>query len=65
MEQHSYLSALIGGAGDTELVYAAGCAVFEELLDYGLLEYISNVSKYLEEKLNDLQSQCTKIKHSC
>ena len=39
-----YIPALIGGAGDTELTYAAGCAVFEELLENGLLEHISEVS---------------------
>ncbi len=60
-----YLPALAGGAGDTELTYAAGCAVFEELLDYGLLEHISSVGAYLEEKLNKLQSQHTQIKHIC
>ena len=60
-----YIPALIGGAGDTELTYAAGCAVFEELLDHGLLEHISSVSKYLEDKLNELQSQCKQIKQIC
>ncbi len=60
-----YHSALLGGAGDTELAYAAGCAVFEELLEHGLLEHISDVSVYLEEKLNELQSQCTAIKQIC
>jgi hypothetical protein len=29
---YNYIPALIGGAGDTELTYAAGCAVFEEIL---------------------------------
>ena len=28
-----YRLALVGGAGDTEFTYAAGCAVFEELLE--------------------------------
>lgn len=60
-----YHSALIGGAGDTELAYAAGCAVFEELLDHGLLEHISDVSKYLEEKLTQLQRQCAQVKQVC
>ena len=60
-----YRPAMIGGAGDTELAYAAGCAVFEELLDHGLLEQIADVSKYLEEKLKDLQSQYPQIKHIC
>lgn len=60
-----YIPALIGGAGDTELAYAAGCAVFEELLDHGLLEHIASVSVYLEEKLKDLQHQYTQIKHIC
>lgn len=60
-----YLPALIGGAGDTELTYAAGCAVFEELLEHGLLEHISNVSEYLKEKLTELQSQGPQIKQIC
>lgn len=60
-----YHPALIGGAGDTELTYAAGCAVFEELLEHGLLEHISLVSEYLEEKLKELQRHCTQIKHVC
>ncbi|MBE6115161.1 MAG: aminotransferase class III-fold pyridoxal phosphate-dependent enzyme, partial [Erysipelotrichaceae bacterium] len=57
-----YQPALMGGAGDTELTYAAGCAVFEELLEHGLLEHIADVSAYLEEKLNQLKSNCTAIK---
>ncbi|MBP3683674.1 MAG: aminotransferase class III-fold pyridoxal phosphate-dependent enzyme [Oscillospiraceae bacterium] len=60
-----YQSALLGGAGDTELAYAAGCAVFEELLEHGLLEYIAQVSTYLEEKLTQLQRQCAPIKNIC
>lgn len=60
-----YRPALIGGAGDTELAYAAGCAVFEELLEHGLLEHISDVSAYLEEKLQDLRSHYTQIKGIC
>lgn len=60
-----YLPALIGGAGDTELAYAAGCAVFEELLEHGLLEHISCVSAYLEEKLTELQRQTTQIRQIC
>jgi len=60
-----YHPALIGGAGDTELTYAAGCAVFEELLDHGLLEHISDVSAYLEKKLTELQRQCEPVKQIC
>lgn len=60
-----YIPALIGGAGDTELAYAAGCAVFEELLEHGLLEHIAEVSEYLEEKLTQLQSRCGQIRHVC
>jgi len=60
-----YRQALLGGAGDTELAYAAGCAVFEELLEHGLLEHISDVSAYLEEKLKELQRQCAPIKQIC
>ncbi len=60
-----YQPALLGGAGDTELAYAAGCAVFEELLEHGLLEHIADVSEYLEEKLTKLQHQYTFIKGIC
>ena len=60
-----YLPALMGGAGDTELTYAAGCAVFEELLENGLLEHVANVSEYLEEKLKQLQNNYPQIKHIC
>ncbi len=60
-----YRLALVGGAGDTELTYAAGCAVFEELLENGLLEHILEVSKYLEAKLSDLKGKCSKIKNIC
>jgi len=60
-----YRSALLGGAGDTELAYAAGCAVFEELLENGLLEHIADVSEYLEEKLKELQSQYTQVRQIC
>lgn len=60
-----YQSALLGGAGDTELAYAAGCAVFEELLEHGLLEQIADVSAFLEGCLCQLQSQFTQIRHIC
>ena len=60
-----YIPAMLGGAGDTELAYAAGCAVFEELLERGLLEQIASVSAYLEEKLKELQSQYAQIKNIC
>lgn len=60
-----YHPALIGGAGDTELAYAAGCAVFEELLEHGLLEQIADVSAYLKETLHKLQRQCAPIKEIC
>lgn len=60
-----YHPALVGGAGDTELTYAAGCAVFEELLDHGLLEHIADVSAYLEERLIQLQQQYIQIRQIC
>lgn len=56
---------MVGGAGDTELAYAAGCAVFEELLEHGLLKQIAQVSAYLEEKLQELKDECTQIKRIC
>lgn len=60
-----YRLALVGGAGDTELTYAAGCAVFEELLENGLLEHIADVSSYLEMRLNELKIKCSKIRNIC
>lgn len=63
--EDDYIPAMVGGAGDTELAYAAGCAVFEELLEHGLLEQIARVSDYLEEKLTELQNQTARIKAIC
>lgn len=60
-----YRLALVGGAGDTEFTYAAGCAVFEELLENGLLEHILEVSNYLEDQLFELKEKCTTIKNIC
>lgn len=60
-----YRPALMGGAGDTELAYAAGCAVFEELLEHGLLEQIAQVSAYLEEAFTQLQRQYSQIRRIC
>ena len=60
-----YRLALVGGAGDTELTYTAGSAVFEELLENGLLDHISDVSIYLENKLNELKQKCFTIKNIC
>ena len=60
-----YRPAMVGGAGDTELAYAAGCAVFEELLEHGLLEHIADVGACLEERLTQLQKQYPQIRHIC
>ena len=60
-----YRLALVGGAGDTEFTYAAGCAVFEELMENGLLEHISEVSNYLEKQLLELKRKCSTIKNIC
>ena len=61
-----YHPALIGGAGDTELAYAAGCAVFEELLEHGLLEQIADVSDCLKDRFMQLQARYPAlIKHLC
>ena len=60
-----YIPAMIGGAGDTELAYAAGCAVFEELLEHELLERIREVSGYLEEQLTELKNRCGHIRRIC
>lgn len=50
-----YRMALAGGSGDSEWNCAAGCAVFEELLEHGLLTHIASVGSYMEEKLQNLQ----------
>jgi 4-aminobutyrate aminotransferase-like enzyme len=60
-----YIPAMIGGAGDTELAYAAGCAVFEELLEHGLLEQIAQTGSYLEETLLELQNRHVQIRQVC
>ena len=60
-----YLPALMGGAGDTELAYAAGCAVFEELLENGLLEHIEETGAYLKEKLDLLKKNHSQIRRIC
>lgn len=60
-----YRLALVGGAGDTELTYTAGCAVFEELLENGLLEHISEMSIYLESRLCELKEKSTVVKNVC
>ena len=57
-----YQPALMGGAGDTELAYAAGCAVFEELLDNGLLDHIQKMSGYLKVKLEALMKRHHEIR---
>lgn len=60
-----YIPAMLGGAGDTELAYAAGCAVFEELLEHGLLEQIADTGAYLEEKLKQLHGCSASVKEIC
>lgn len=59
-EEH-YLMALAGGAGDTELTYTAGCAVFEELLENGMLDHIKKTSSYMKEKFSKLKDQYNQI----
>lgn len=60
-----YRPALIGGAGDNELTYAAGCAVFEELLENGLLEHIDQTGRYLKDQLLALKERCPLIREIC
>ncbi|MBQ3080218.1 MAG: aspartate aminotransferase family protein [Clostridia bacterium] len=57
-----YQPAMMGGAGDTELAYAAGCAVFEELLEEGLLKHIAIAGEHLEKRLIQLKTQYAPIK---
>lgn len=56
-----YLSALAGGAGDTELTYTAGCAVFEELLENGMLHHIHEVGDYLKQSFSILKEKYDQI----
>lgn len=60
-----YRIAMAGGSGDSEFNMAAGCAVFEELLENGLLEHIKEVSEYLQKKLIDLQGAHSDINNIC
>ena len=52
--KEKYLKALTGGAGDDVLACSAACAVFEELLENGLLEHIDAMGKLMAEKLETL-----------
>jgi len=58
-----YRMALSGGAGDTELTYTAGCAVFEELLENGMLDHIKDVSHYMKSELFKLKENYKQISH--
>lgn len=58
-----YRMALAGGAGDTELTYTAGCAVFEELLENGMLEHIKDVSIYMKTEFYKLKEKYEPIIH--
>ncbi len=57
-----YLYALTGGAGDDMLACSAACAVFEELLENGLLEHINRMGQYMTAKLHALAEKHAKIK---
>lgn len=52
--EEKYIHALTGGAGDDALACCAACAVFENLLEQGLLEHISNMAALMEKKLISL-----------
>jgi 4-aminobutyrate aminotransferase-like enzyme len=58
-----YRAALAGGAGDTELTYAAGCAVFEELLENGMLNHIKEISDYMKSSFSKLKERYNQIVH--
>ncbi|MGM9639123.1 MAG: aspartate aminotransferase family protein [Butyricicoccaceae bacterium] len=49
-----YIHALTGGAGDDALACTAACAVFEELLENGLLEQIGQRGRQMAEALDAL-----------
>ncbi|MEA4919847.1 MAG: aspartate aminotransferase family protein [Clostridiaceae bacterium] len=52
--EEKYIHALTGGAGDDPLACCAACAVFENLLEKGLLEHIKNMSSLMEGKLRSI-----------
>ena len=58
-----YKMALSGGAGDTELTYTAGCAVFEELLENGMLSHIREVCDYMKSVFFNLKEEHSQIIH--
>lgn len=62
LPEEKYLHALTGGAGDDALASAASCAVFEELLENGLLDHVKKVSALMAEKLEELRSGCSCVK---
>lgn len=49
-----YIHALTGGAGDDALACTAACAVFEELLEHGLLAQIDENGRRMAAHLDDL-----------
>lgn len=51
--EKEWLPALAGGSGDSLLTCAAACAMFDELLDGGLLEHIALVGAQLKQGLED------------
>lgn len=59
--EERYLYALSGGAGDDALACTAACAVFEELLENGLLEHIAQRGQQLAEGLKALEQKCPHV----
>ncbi len=53
-EEH-FLPALAGGTGDGVLACTAGCVVFEELLEHGLIAHIQELGDCLRDGLESLQ----------
>lgn len=49
------LAALSGGTGDDPLCCAAACAVYDELLDHGLLQRAREAGEYLHAGLQSIQ----------
>lgn len=56
------LEALSGGTGDDALCCAAACAVFDELLDHGLLNRILETGNYMEKSLRSLGGNITNVR---
>lgn len=56
LPEKRFLPAVGGGSGDSPYACAAACAVFEELLDNGLLSHVSDIGDQLLNHLGGLKA---------